>query len=139
MSYTTNHPPSVPFCNLVWSMWEGGGMRIVLKVDRDVARWYSRECPSMLFAGALIASLIFLTVRSARRVIVRSITETLGVGTRIETPSSLSCVPQHQADRLAARWRSGSRNIAAGADRGRDRCAAYRGWLIAGIRLIGFQ
>ena len=66
-------------------------MRIVVEVDRDIGLVGDgddalRKAPA---AALRMASLISSTVVARRVATLRSMTETLGVGTRMETPSSL--------------------------------------------------
>src|SRR6478609_6381083 len=90
LSYQESTRTSVPFCTLVWSK---------AKVDecgswlKSIETFGWMVVPSTPFSGPaaafLMASLISSLVVAFLATILRSTTETFGVGTRIETPSSL--------------------------------------------------
>ena len=76
-------------------------------------------------AAACMAALISSTVTVAAGTNVRSTTETLGVGTRIEEPSSLPFSSgQHQAQRLGRAGGGRDHRHGRGAGRGRGPCAS---------------
>src|ERR1700730_10018678 len=82
LSYHDITRTSVPFCTLVWSMWNvdecGAWLKSIETVGALVyARMPVRCCSLARFIVALIPSLVVL--REAT--ILRSITETFGVGT----------------------------------------------------------
>ena len=90
LSYQLMTRTSVPSMTLVWSMWKVDECGSWLKsIDTFGASVQPRMPFSWLAAASFTALLISATSVLREATNLKSITETLGVGTRIETPSSL--------------------------------------------------
>src|SRR5260370_15282351 len=101
LSYHAITRTSVPFCTLVWSMWKvaecGSWLKSIETLGKMVKpRMPLSCCSAARFIASLISSLVVLRVAT----ILRSITETFGVGTRIDAVELAHQFRQHQADRL---------------------------------------
>src|SRR5205085_10611330 len=90
LSYQDITRTSVPFCTLVWSTWKVDECGSWLKsIETLGAVVYPKMPFSSCSEARFIAALISLTSVERLATILRSTTETFGVGTWIATPSSL--------------------------------------------------